>query len=449
MLSIYTVLILLIYGGFLAVEMIARSNFKVTQREEEDYFTDLDKLQMQDGFNVAAAIVGFGEAETKDVPSHIGALKFYHKYWPGDNVIDWREIRTRECTWDDFNSSQRPNSDAKFFKTQQTAGYLETYAQNMRCVEDQNELYTHGNYNTPNAGNFMIVFEKCDETKTPEIKCANDTVINEWMVFKYIITLENHKKFKSHMFGDQTTLESAEIKWYALTNQTRKDYVNLLTRTKMNHLDDLFFNFNSKIRESFDYDQLPARDMVYRNKIWNAITYEMSMNQKQLDRRVYTSLDLASDLGGLFTTLSSICLLIVTLVNYYGSYQFVMEDTFYDRAKIGSPWLWSTTVKRYDFNDVQWNTIKTFKVNLHTFFWKYLPKCCRCCIKPNRKQRQRSAALNYNLNETNIANIIMELRVLKAAAKETRTAEEWINLRRANLLLAYSDLDSERDDKDK
>ena len=43
----------------------------------------------------------------------------------------------------------------------------------------------------------------------------------------------------------------------------------------------------------------------------------------------------------------------------------------------------------------------------------------------------------------------MELRVLKAAAKETRTAEEWINLRRANLLLAYSDLDSERDDKDK
>ena len=88
----------------------------------------------------------------------------------------------------------------------------------MRCVEDQNELYTHGNYNTPNAGNFMIVFEKCDETKTPEIKCANDTEINEWMVFKYIITLENHKKFKSHMFGDQTTLESAEIKWYALTN---------------------------------------------------------------------------------------------------------------------------------------------------------------------------------------------------------------------------------------
>ena len=126
----------------------------------------------------------------------------------------------------------------------------------------------------------MIVFEKCDGTKTPEIKCANDTVINEWMDFKYIITLENHKKFKSHMFGKHAMHESAEIKWYALTNETRKDYVNLLTRTRMNLLDDQFFNVGSKNSESFDYDILPPRSMVYSNKIWNAITYEMSMTQK-------------------------------------------------------------------------------------------------------------------------------------------------------------------------
>ena len=84
---------------------MARSNFKVTQREEEDYFTDLDKLQVHDGFNVAAAIVGYGEGEAKVVPSHIGALKFYHKKWPSVKVIDWKEIKTRECTWDDFDSS--------------------------------------------------------------------------------------------------------------------------------------------------------------------------------------------------------------------------------------------------------------------------------------------------------------------------------------------------------
>ena len=114
-LSICTILILLIYGGFIAVEMMARSNFKVTLREEEDFFTDLDKLQVQDGFNVAAAIVGFGAADQEAVPAHIGALKFYHKTWSGVSTIDWKEIKTRVCTWDDFDSKERPNSDAMFF----------------------------------------------------------------------------------------------------------------------------------------------------------------------------------------------------------------------------------------------------------------------------------------------------------------------------------------------
>ena len=37
------------------------------------------------------------------------------------------------------------------------------------------------------------------------------------------------------------------------------------------------------------------------------------------------------------------------------------------------------------------------------------------------------------------------MRVLKAVAKEGRTKEEWNEIRRKNLLLAYSDLESESD----
>ena len=45
------------------------------------------------------------------------------------------------------------------------------------------------------------------------------------------------------------------------------------------------------------------------------------------------------------------------------------------------------------------------------------------------------------MEETEISNILTQLRVLNAAAKETRTQVEWKELKRLNSLLAYSDLD--------
>ena len=45
------------------------------------------------------------------------------------------------------------------------------------------------------------------------------------------------------------------------------------------------------------------------------------------------------------------------------------------------------------------------------------------------------------MEETEISSILTQLRVLNAAAKETRTKLEWKELKRLNSLLAYSDLD--------
>ena len=57
-----------------------------------------------------------------------------------------------------------------------------------------------GNYDTKMAANLMIVFEKCD--KKVEKVCKSDAEINEWLAFKYIILLENEKRFIQHEFGD-------------------------------------------------------------------------------------------------------------------------------------------------------------------------------------------------------------------------------------------------------
>ena len=71
----------------------------------------------------------------------------------------------------------------------------------MRCIKNLDELKIWGDYDTNKASNLMVVFEKCDITKRPPgQKCKSETEIEEWMAFKYIVTLENEKKFISHKF---------------------------------------------------------------------------------------------------------------------------------------------------------------------------------------------------------------------------------------------------------
>lgn len=96
--------------------------------------------------------------------------------------------------------------------------------------------------------------------------------------------------------------------------------MNLLTRTSIKLRDNFILNLGSESDSGFDNEEKPYRNMVYSNNFQVAITYEMSMTRREFDRQVYSSLQLGSDLGGLFTALSGVCLLIIKVVNYYGSY---------------------------------------------------------------------------------------------------------------------------------
>ena len=76
----------------------------------------------------------------------------------------------------------------------------------MRCIKNLDELIMWGDYDTNKASNLMVVFEKCDIKKRgPGQKCKTEAEIEEWMAFKYIVTLENESKFISHKF-DQSRL---------------------------------------------------------------------------------------------------------------------------------------------------------------------------------------------------------------------------------------------------
>lgn len=71
---------------------------------------------------------------------------------------------------------------------------------------------------------------------------------------------------------------------------------------------------------SFEIEPRPTRSLPYINNFQNSITYEISLHQFRFVRRVQTVLDLVAELGGLFTSISRIFLVILALINYFGSY---------------------------------------------------------------------------------------------------------------------------------
>ena len=50
-----------------------------------------------------------------------------------------------------------------------------------------------GNYDSSQAANLMVVFEKCDPQARAKkgLKCKTDAEIDKWLALKYLFVLEN------------------------------------------------------------------------------------------------------------------------------------------------------------------------------------------------------------------------------------------------------------------
>ena len=76
---------------------------------------------------------------------------------------------------------------------------------------------------------------------------------------------------------------------------------------------------------------MPMRTLPYTNYMQNSVTFEMNMTKKIYLRSVYSSLDFVSDIGGLFGALMPLFKVILMILNFYASYQFIMHDLFTSR----------------------------------------------------------------------------------------------------------------------
>ena len=118
-LSLFTILVVIFYGGFKLQILMGRDAYKVQVQDKDLVFSDTEKFGSDMGFNVAAAISGVDE-----VPPEIGAIKFYKKSWTPTEWITWKEIETRRCSLNDFDYEEEDNTNATFFRTIATVNYL-------------------------------------------------------------------------------------------------------------------------------------------------------------------------------------------------------------------------------------------------------------------------------------------------------------------------------------
>ena len=139
----------------------------------------------------------------------------------------------------------------------------------------------------------------------------------------------------------------------------------------------------------------------------------MSLDSREYSREVFSTLDFASDLGGLFGAIAPFFVSVLTIVNFYSSYQFLMDDLYVTKAK-GFGWF----QKKLEKNHVQWRPFHSLYLTIVTLI---LPSCCKCCISRDRRTSLRIKGLNKVLYESSIANIIRQLRVLNALAKTGKT----------------------------
>ena len=70
--------------------------------------------------------------------------------------------------------------------------------------------------------------------------------------------------------------------------------------------------------------------MPYANRFQNAITFEISTEEKRFIRSTYSIIDFLAELGGVVSAVTPTCIGILTFFQFQGAQNYLMADLFYN-----------------------------------------------------------------------------------------------------------------------
>lgn len=124
-----------------------------------------------------------------------GEVKFIMKVWGSEVVGTFTELESHYCREDELNDVEGSNKNSTFYPvTKLSEAHLNSYRGRFKCLDHPEQLNLSGNYQSSDASNLMVVFDKCNNA-TSAVTCKSEAEINEFMQFKYWAAMWNTVTF--------------------------------------------------------------------------------------------------------------------------------------------------------------------------------------------------------------------------------------------------------------
>ena len=161
----------------------------------------------------------------------IGEIKFIMKAWGlGSDVKFLTELGSHFCTEEELNDIEGNNVDSIFFPVSKLSETDKNYyTGRFKCLDEPEKLVLRGNYDSDMTSNLMAVFDMCNNA-TSSVTCKTPEEINEFLQFKYLMSLTNTRRFVQDEFGERRMSNLSVRSWYPFDPNSRAEYVEQLTR---------------------------------------------------------------------------------------------------------------------------------------------------------------------------------------------------------------------------
>ena len=149
------------------------------------------------------------------------------------------------CTAADINlTGDSDQAKYKFYPpAMDSAKDINNHFKSLMCLQDDPVL--QGDYNSATGKTLQLSFKRCEN----DPKCEDKDTIDEWLVRKFLVILENQHSFNKQTVEEEIVSKSSRVRWFVLSPQLRQELVNHVDIIRLELTDRILSTGIEKMKE--------------------------------------------------------------------------------------------------------------------------------------------------------------------------------------------------------